>query len=42
MKSDFDDEDKVFYTPIGKTELQIDKILQNLLVTDVTHDFIIN
>lgn len=30
-KSDFDDDDKIFYTKIGKTELNIDKILANLL-----------
>jgi len=30
-RSDFDDDDKIFYTKIGKTELLIDKILSNLL-----------
>ena len=30
-RSDFDDEDKIFYTLIGKTELSVDKILANLL-----------
>jgi hypothetical protein len=27
-----DDDDKVFYTKIGRTELPIDKILTNLLI----------
>lgn len=31
-RSEIDDDDKVFYTKIGKTELPIDKILTNLLV----------
>ena len=35
-RSDFDDEDKIFYNKIGKTEIQIDKILSNLLVSDVS------
>ena len=30
-RSDFDDEDKIFYTFIGKTEMSIDKVLANLL-----------
>lgn len=34
-RSDFDDEDKVMHTLIGRTELSIDKILQQLLVSDV-------
>lgn len=35
-RSDFEvDEDKIFYTKIGKTEILIDKVLQNLLVQDV-------
>jgi hypothetical protein len=35
-RSDFDDDDKIFYTKIGKTEISIDKILSNLLVNEVT------
>ena len=31
---DFDDEDKVMYNQIGKTEIHIDKILANLLDDD--------
>lgn len=35
-RSDFEnDEDKVLYNKIGKTEIQIDKVLTNLLVTEV-------
>jgi hypothetical protein len=35
-RSDFEvDEDKILYTKIGKTEIQIDKVLTNLLVQDV-------
>lgn len=37
-RSDFDDEDKVMHTFIGKTELNIDKILQQLLIQDVRID----
>ena len=35
-RSDFDDEDKVMHTFIGRTELTIDKILQQLLVVEVS------
>lgn len=32
-RSDFEvDEDRVFYTKVGKTEIVIDKVLQNLLI----------
>lgn len=34
-RSEFDDDDKIFYTKIGKTEVLVDKILQNLLVSKV-------
>lgn len=30
-----DDDDKVLYPKIGKTEITIDKVLSNLLVNDV-------
>lgn len=33
-KSDIDDEDKVLFQLIGKTEISIDKVLSNLLVVD--------
>jgi hypothetical protein len=29
------DEDKIFYTKIGKTEIQVDKVLTNLLNFEV-------
>jgi hypothetical protein len=36
MKSEMDDDDdKVLYPKIGKTEITIDKVLSNLLVNDV-------
>ena len=36
-RTDFDnDDDKVLYNKIGKTEIQIDKVLTNLLVTEVS------
>ena len=35
-RSEPDDEDKIFYNKIGKTELLIDKVLQNLLNQEVT------
>ena len=35
-RSDFDDEDKIFFKKIGKTEIAVDKILQNLLDDDVS------
>lgn len=36
MKSEMeDDDDKVMYPKIGKTEITIDKVLSNLLVNDV-------
>ena len=31
-RSEFDDDDKILYTKIGRTELKIDKILKQLLV----------
>ena len=37
MKSEMeDDDDKVMYPKIGKTEITIDKVLSNLLVNDVS------
>ena len=37
MKSEMeDDDDKVLYPKIGKTEITIDKLLSNLLVNDVS------
>lgn len=33
-KSEIDDDDKVLYTKIGRTEISIDKVLSNLLVLD--------
>lgn len=33
---DDDDEDKVLFPMIGKTEITIDKVLSNLLTTDVS------
>ncbi|CDW77156.1 UNKNOWN [Stylonychia lemnae] len=41
-KSDYEnDDDKIFYTKIGKTEILIDKVLQNLLVQDELEDDIL-
>ncbi len=34
-RSEQDDEDKILYTKIGKTEILIDKILTNLLIQEV-------
>lgn len=35
-RSDMDnDEDRIFYSKIGKTEIQVDKVLSNLLVFEV-------
>lgn len=34
-RSEMDDDDKVLYKKIGKTEIQIDKILANLLDEEV-------
>lgn len=40
MKSEMeDDDDKVLYPKIGKTEITIDKVLSNLLVNDVRISF---
>lgn len=39
---DEDDDDKVFYTKIGRTELPIDKILTNLLIQETVKLFQIN
>lgn len=40
MKSEMeDDDDKVMYPKIGKTEITIDKVLSNLLVNDVSKVF---
>ena len=37
MRSEMDDDDdKVLYPKIGKTEITIDKVLSNLLNNDVT------
>lgn len=33
-RSEFDDEDKILFTKIGKSEIAIDKILSNLLVVE--------
>jgi hypothetical protein len=33
-RSEFDDEDKILYTKIGKSEIAIDKVLSNLLVVE--------
>jgi len=39
MKSEMDDDDdKVLYPKIGKTEITIDKVLSNLLVNDVRYN----
>lgn len=32
--SEIDDDDKVFYTRIGRAELSIDKVLTNILMND--------
>lgn len=34
QRSEMDDEDKILFTLIGKTEISIDKVLSNLLVLD--------
>ena len=34
-KSDFDDDDKIFFTKIGRTEITVDKILTMLLINEV-------
>jgi len=33
-RSEFEDDDKILYHRIGKTEIPLDKILSNLLVVD--------
>jgi hypothetical protein len=33
-RSEFEDDDKILYTKIGKTEIPIDKVLSNLLVVE--------
>ncbi len=33
-RSEIDDDDKVLYTKLGKTEISIDKVLSNLLVLE--------
>jgi hypothetical protein len=33
-RSEFDDEDKILYQKIGKSEIAIDKVLSNLLVVE--------